>query len=107
MVRQVEALLHESRLPLERHVTASMGASVEETRGEQAAAAAGFAAAAAGWSEFSMPYEEAQALLGQGRCLVALDRAQEAAQPLGQAREIFELLGAKPALQETEKWLVK
>jgi class 3 adenylate cyclase/tetratricopeptide (TPR) repeat protein len=107
MVRQVEALLHEPRLPLERHVTASMDAAAAEARGEHAAAAAGFAAAAAGWNEFSMPYEEAQALLGRGRCLTALGRAQEAVQPLGQAREIFERLGAKPALDETKEWLAK
>ena len=43
------------------------------------AAAAGFADAAARWHDFAAPYEEAHALLGQGRCLVALGRAPEAA----------------------------
>ena len=52
-----------------------------------------------------IPYEEAQALLGQGRCLVALERAPEAAAPLAAAREIFARLGAVPALAETEEWL--
>ena len=52
-----------------------------------------------------MPYEEAQALLGQGRCLVALGKAPEAAAPLAAAREIFARLGAKPALAETDEWL--
>jgi len=64
-------------------------------------------AAAARWHDFGVPYEEAQALLGQGRCLVALGRAPEAAHPLEQAREIFTQLGAKPALAETEALLEK
>ena len=51
-------------------------------RGEREAAAIGFADAAARWHDFDVPYEEAQALLGQGRCLVALDRDPEAALPL-------------------------
>lgn len=54
-----------------------------------------------------MPYGVAHALLGQGRCLVTLGRAHEAAKPLEQARVVFERLGAMPALEETEKWLAK
>ena len=76
--------------------------SIAAARGEHEAAAAGFADAAARWRDFGVPYEEAQALLGQGRCLVALGRAPEAAAPLAAAREIFARLGAKPALEETE-----
>jgi hypothetical protein len=52
-----------------------------------------------------VPYEEAQALLGRGRCLLALGRAPEAAQPLREAREIFARLGARPALEETDALL--
>jgi len=52
-----------------------------------------------------VPYEEAQALLGQGRCLVELGRAEEAREPLTGASEIFDRLGARPALAETEKLL--
>ena len=63
---------------------------------------AGFAVAADRWHDFGVPYEEAQALLGQGRCLVALDRGPEAAAPLAAAREIFARLGARPALEETQ-----
>jgi hypothetical protein len=68
-------------------------------------ALAGFAAAAARWHEFGVPYEEAQALLGEGRCLVALGKAPEAAAPLAAAREIFARLAAKPALSETDELL--
>jgi class 3 adenylate cyclase/tetratricopeptide (TPR) repeat protein len=78
-----------------------------ETAGGVSEAAGQYADAAAGWHDFGVPHEEAQALLGQGRCLVALGRAQEAVQPLQQASEIFKRLGAKPALVETEEWLAK
>jgi hypothetical protein len=78
-----------------------------ETSGAHEAAAARFAGAAVGWSDFGMPYEEAQALLGQGRCLVALGREAEATAPLAAAREIFARLGAKPALAETDEWLTR
>ena len=69
--------------------------------GEHEAAAAGFADAASRWHEFGVPYEEAHALLGEGRCLVTLGRSREVRQPLEQARAIFTRLGANPALEET------
>ena len=71
-------------------------------RAASVSSSAGFAAAAARWHDFGVPYEEGHALLGQGRCLVALCRAPEAAAPLAAAREIFARLGAKPALAEAE-----
>jgi class 3 adenylate cyclase/tetratricopeptide (TPR) repeat protein len=92
-------------LPLPRCVRRYAEAMVAESSGELEAATGGFADAAARWHEFSVPYEEAQALLGQGRCLVALGRAPEAAPALEAAREIFARLGARPALGETEALL--
>jgi tetratricopeptide (TPR) repeat protein len=89
-------------LPLYQHALSSSQALLAEARGEHEAATAGFAAAASAWHDFGVLYEEAQALLGQGRCLVALGRAPEAAAPLAAAREIFARLGARPALAETE-----
>jgi len=94
-------------MPLLDHVLTTGHALLAEWRCEQERAAAGFADAAARWHEFGVPYEEGHALFGQGRCLVALGRAPEAARPLEQAREIFARLGAKPALEETEEWLEK
>jgi len=94
-----------STYPLSGHALASAGALLAEHAGDRETAAAGFADAAARWHGFGVPYEEAQALLGQGRCLVALERAPEAAPSLGQAREIFERLGAAPALGETDDLL--
>ena len=105
IVRQVGSLLPPARLPLEQHVVASVHGLVEERSGEHAAAAAHFTDAAAGWRDFQIPYEEAQALLGRGRCLVALGRAPEAAAPLTAAREIFARLGARPALEEAHALL--
>jgi tetratricopeptide (TPR) repeat protein len=92
-------------LPLPRCVRRYAEAMVAESSGELEAATAGFADAAARWHDFSVPYEEAQALLGQGRCLVALGRAPEAAPVLEAAREIFARLGARPALAETQAML--
>ena len=89
-------------LPVEELARESIAALLAEARSEHEAAAAGFADAAAGWHDFGVPYEEGHALLGQGRCLVALGRAPEAAAPLAAAREIFARLGARPALAETE-----
>ena len=94
-----------STFPLSEHALMSAKALLAENAGEHETAAAGFADAAARWHGFGVPYEEAQALLGQGRCLVALERAPEAAAPLEAAREIFARLGAKPALVETDRVL--
>ena len=84
---------------------ASVAALLTEGAGEYEAAAEGFADAAARWREFGVPFEEAHALFGQGRCLAALGRAPEAAAPLAAAREIFARLDARPALGETERLL--
>ena len=81
---------------------ASARAALLEHRGDVDEAAAAHAGAASLWREFGDPYEEAQALLGQGRCLMALGRAPEAAAPLAAAREVFARLGARPALKETD-----
>ena len=89
-------------LPTQQCVRTYGEALLSEARGDHQAAASDFADAAARWQDFGMPYEEAQALLGQGRCMLALGRAPESTTPLGAAREIFDRLGAKPALEEVE-----
>jgi class 3 adenylate cyclase/tetratricopeptide (TPR) repeat protein len=98
------ARLSERFLPitaLHRHALTSTRGLLAEVRGEREVAVAAFANAALRWSDFGMPYEQAQALLGQGRCLMALDRAPEAESVLDQAREILAQLKAQPALEET------
>jgi hypothetical protein len=76
-----------------------------EARGEYTSAGAHFADAAIGWRDLGVPYEEAQALLGQGRCLMALGRVSDAAPPLSAGREIFARLKAAPALADADGWL--
>jgi hypothetical protein len=82
-------------------------ASLAEHHGQHAEAAALFADAAKRWERFEVPWEQAQALLGQGRCLLALGRPSDALQALRTARDIFATLGARPALTETDKMLAQ
>ena len=91
--------------PLYDHQPATLQALMEEAEGRTAAACGSSPAAAARWHDFGVPYEEAQALLGQGRCLAALGRAPEAAAPLSAARDILTPLGATAAIAETESLL--
>jgi predicted ATPase/class 3 adenylate cyclase len=88
--------------PMREHIQTTCQVLLDDASGEHATAATGFADAAARWHDFGVPYEEAQALLGQGRCLVALGRTLEATPVLEQARVIFARLKAKPALGETD-----
>ena len=94
-----------STYPLSQHALASARAQLAEHAGEHEMASVGFADAARRWRAFGVPYEEAQALLGEGRCLVTLGRALEAAPPLAAARDMLSGLGAAPALAEAEAWL--
>ncbi len=86
----------------DRGAGASLRGIGAEAEGALDAAETDFAEAARIWREMEIPYERGHALLGRSRCLVALGRAQEAAAPLAEAREIFARLGARPALAETE-----
>ena len=93
----------EPRLPLVDNVVRSVEALLAEAGGEHERAAAGFADAVSCWREFGMPYEEAHALFGMGRSLEALGRKPESGEHLAAAAEIFKRLGARPALEDTEK----
>ena len=54
-----------------------------------------------------MPWEQAQALLGQGRCLLALGRPAEGAESLSAARDIFAALGTSPVLADASRLLAE
>ena len=83
---------------------ARLGSNQRPPAGNHADAATLYAEAAARWQEFGNVREHAYALLGQGRCLVALgDPAAE--QPLRRAAELFSSMGYRPALAETETLL--
>jgi class 3 adenylate cyclase/tetratricopeptide (TPR) repeat protein len=86
--------------PLQQHAAVTARALLAEQRGQHAEAAGLFADAAARWDQFEVPWEHAQALLGQGRCLLALRKPAGARQPLTVAREIFASLGAKSVLAD-------
>jgi tetratricopeptide (TPR) repeat protein len=93
--------------PYAEYALVAANAALTEARGDLQAAADAYADAADRWERFGVVPEEAFALLGQGRCLVALSRPTEAAAVLQQAREIFERLKAAPALVETDALLAQ
>ena len=95
------------RLPLQQHAVVTARALLAEHHGQHAEAAALFADAAERWQAFEVPWERAQALLGRGRCLLALARPAEARQPLRTARDIFATLGARPALTDVDRLLAQ
>ena len=101
LAERLAADTHGSRV-WDSRVLATTRALVAEHAGDHESAAAAFAAAADRWRSFDVPYEEAQANLGLGRCLVALGRGAEAQTALALAREVFASLGAAPALSEAE-----
>jgi tetratricopeptide (TPR) repeat protein len=109
LVRCALALLAECvepRTPLVEHTLSACRAQLTEAAGERAGAAALYAEAAARWREFGNVPEHAHALLGQGRCLLALGDPT-AKQPLRQAAELFSSMGYNPALVETEALLTQ
>ena len=91
----------ENRYPLDEHALCSARAQLAEDAGDHADAAELYAEAAARWKEFGNVPEQAYALLGQGRSLVALGGAGAEA-PLREARALFASMSYKPALGETE-----
>jgi DNA-binding SARP family transcriptional activator len=80
----------------------SARAVLAEAEGSRIEALEGYAEAAARWHEFGNVVEEAYALLGRGRCALALGREEEAPDPLAAARVIFERLGARPLIAEID-----
>ena len=94
----------ETPTPLVEHALRSCRAQRTEAAGDRAEAAALYGEAAERWREFGNVPERAYALLGEGRCLAALD-SSEAAEPLREARELFAAMGYRPALAETETLL--
>ncbi len=94
----------EPRYPLDEHALSAAHAQLAEAAGNHAVAATLYAEASARWLEFGNVPERAYALLGQGRCLLALGR-RAAEQPLREARDLFAAMGYASALAETDVWL--
>jgi hypothetical protein len=86
----------------DEHAAVSANGLLAELAGAADEAAA-YADAAARWRAFGMPYEEAHALLGEGRSLIALDRRLDAGHSFDRAGEIFSRLGAALSLRDVER----
>jgi class 3 adenylate cyclase/tetratricopeptide (TPR) repeat protein len=96
----------EPRTPVAEHALASARAQLAEAAHQHADAAQLYCEAAERWQHFGIVPECAYALLGQGRCLLALGDAT-ADVPLAEARDLFASMGYEPALAETEKLLAE
>jgi tetratricopeptide (TPR) repeat protein len=91
--------------PRHAYSVQSAHAVLAEADGSLDEALVGYSETGARWREFGDVVEEAHALLGRGRCLVRLDRRDEAAEPLAASRAIFERLGAGPLVAEVDEQL--
>ena len=91
----------EPRYPLDEHALCASRAQLAEQGENPATAATLYAESAARWHEFGNVPERAHALLGEGRCLFAVNR-HEAEEPVREARDLFVGMGYGPALAETE-----
>jgi tetratricopeptide (TPR) repeat protein len=85
-----------------RHGVTTARAVLAEADGDLEGARALYATAARGWHEFGCPGEHASALIGEGRCLVALGRAEEARAFADDARQIATALKARPLAAEAD-----
>jgi class 3 adenylate cyclase/tetratricopeptide (TPR) repeat protein len=92
------------RYPLEAHALLTGRAAIAEHRQDYENAADTYARAAQAWIEFGHLPERATALLGHGRCLIALGNPN-AEQALHQAHELFASMGYTAALTETQNLL--
>ena len=89
--------------PLVERGFATVTAALAEVH-DPAGAAALFADVALRWQEFGQPPEQAQALLGEGRCRAAAG-LPGAAEPLLRARELFDSMGLARCVSEVDALL--
>jgi hypothetical protein len=80
---------------------------VAETRNELERAIELYADVTERWSDFGFILERAHALYGAGRCLLALNRGQDAVPKLEEARVLFGSLGASPLVAEVNGHLME
>jgi class 3 adenylate cyclase/tetratricopeptide (TPR) repeat protein len=88
--------------PRRRFAVLSARAVLAEATGDLDESLSLYSDAAMSWGEFGVVLEHGLSLLGRGRCLFRLGESVEAAGPLGEAREIFRRLGARPHVAELE-----
>jgi len=80
-------------------------AALAEVDGNLEEAVTAYRQVAETWEGGGYVFEQANALLGAGRCLASLGRAAEASEDLAKAREVFASLGAEPLLRECDDLL--
>lgn len=97
--------VEEAAVPASQHARVAAQAVLAEARGDHRAALDGYTEAADRWHSFTDAVEEAFALMGCGRCLIALGRPDEAVPVLETSRHMFATMGARPALSEAESLL--
>lgn len=90
-----------------KHAVVTANAVLAEAESNLEEALGAYTEAEARWREFGHVPEEGCALMGQGRCLVRLQRAGVAAAPLAEARLVFERLGAEPLVAEVNTLLAQ
>jgi tetratricopeptide (TPR) repeat protein len=86
---------------LQHNAVVAARAQIAEHASRHAEAADLYAAAGRQWEELGAVPEQAHALLGLGRCLLALEDP-DAGQPLAEAAALFREMGYAPALAEAE-----
>jgi class 3 adenylate cyclase/tetratricopeptide (TPR) repeat protein len=89
----------------EQHAVVTARATLAEVRAERDEASRLYKEAAGGWNEFGNAVEHAHALLGFARCSLAAGSNGDVEMPLTEARGIFERLGARPLIAETDALL--
>jgi hypothetical protein len=94
---------YQPHTPYAHHALITATAALAEAGGDHQVAANGYAARR--WQQFGVIPEHAYALQGHGRCLINVNQPYEAAPILHHARELFDRLGAAPALAETDALL--
>jgi class 3 adenylate cyclase/tetratricopeptide (TPR) repeat protein len=92
----------EPALARHRYSVGAARATLAEMRRDPEAALPQYEEAALRWADFRFPLEHAHGLLGVARCLLALERVEEAAAPATTARQIFGDLGARPLVAEAD-----
>jgi len=93
----------EARTPLGDHARAAGRAANAEAAGDLELAADAYDDVLQRWDAFGVLPELGLAALGRGRVLVSMDRRDQAAEPLGRAREIAARCGMRPCAREAEQ----
>ncbi len=87
------------------HIVVTGRALLDEAEGRTYEAMQGFRDAAEQWAGYGHVIEQGRALMGVGRCLIALGRQPEAIGPLREARELFATPGATVLVAEVDDLL--